>query len=187
PGMLVGGVVDDQVEDDPDAPFLRFTGQLGKVTKAAQRRVDAVEIAYVVATVTTGTRIDRVEPQAGNAQPVKVIKAADQAPQVAPAVTVGVLGRRNIEAVDGRLLIPPADHGRHLRITHAHGLTRKKSGRHRSPLRTTCSDRTSAPDDAQTMQMMRSRPGHAGPRTRLGGARSDLTSSHASCRPSTSQ
>ena len=76
--MLIGGVVDDQVEDDPDAALLGSSGQLGEVTEAAQCRVDAVEVADVVAAVTAGTRIDRVQPQAGDAQSGKVIEATDQ-------------------------------------------------------------------------------------------------------------
>jgi hypothetical protein len=62
--MLVGGVVDDQVEDKPDASLLRFAGQLGEVTKTAQRRVDAVVVADVVAVVPPRTGMDGIQPQA---------------------------------------------------------------------------------------------------------------------------
>src|SRR4029450_5644629 len=55
PGMLVGGVVDDQIEDDPDAALLRSSREFGKVTQTAQFRIDSVVIGDVVPAVTAGT------------------------------------------------------------------------------------------------------------------------------------
>ena len=54
--------------------------------------------------------MDRVQPQAGDPQPSEVVEAADQAPQVAVTVTVGVLEGAHLDAVDHRLLIPPRRH-----------------------------------------------------------------------------
>ena len=68
--------------------------QLGEVTEGAEPRVDAVVVADVVAVVPVGRRMDRVEPQAGHAEPRQVVEPADQAAQVTAAVAVGVLERR---------------------------------------------------------------------------------------------
>ena len=110
PRMLVRGVVDDQIEDDPNAALPRRSGQVREVTEAAQCRVDAVVVADVVATVAPGTGMDRIQPQARDSQSGQVVKATDQSPQVASTVTVRVLERRHVEAVDNGLLIPPAGH-----------------------------------------------------------------------------
>src|SRR5688572_16009106 len=58
PRMLIGGVVDDQIEDYPDAALPRRSGQLREVTEAAQCGVDAVIIGDVIATVAPGTGLD---------------------------------------------------------------------------------------------------------------------------------
>ena len=121
PRMFVRGVVDDQVEDDPDPPLPRASGQVGEVTEAADCRVDAVVVADVVAAVAPGSGMDRIQPHAGDAQSGQVIEATDQPPQVAAAVTVRVLERRHVEAVDHGLLVPPACHH------HALGSTRYRA------------------------------------------------------------
>ena len=68
PRVLVGGVVDDQVDDHLDAPVVGLVQQLGEVAERAQPRVDAVEVGRVVAVVVARRRVDRVQPQAGHAR-----------------------------------------------------------------------------------------------------------------------
>ena len=50
--MLIGGVVHDQVEEQPDAALAGFDGQFGEVTERSEPRVDAVVVADVIAVVT---------------------------------------------------------------------------------------------------------------------------------------
>ena len=71
------------VEDDTDAALLGCSGEVGEVTETAQCWVDAVVVADVVAAVAAGTRIDRVQPQAGPpaSKKMREVEAADQ-PQV---------------------------------------------------------------------------------------------------------
>ena len=52
PRVLVRGVVDDQVDDHPDAPVAGLVQQLDEVAERAEPRVDAVEVGDVVAVVT---------------------------------------------------------------------------------------------------------------------------------------
>ena len=49
--MLVGGVIDDQVQHDPDASLSGPQGQLGEITEGTQTRVHSVEVGDVVAAV----------------------------------------------------------------------------------------------------------------------------------------
>ena len=49
--MLVGGVVDDQVQHDPDASLGGLQGQVGEIAERTQPRVHPVEVGDVVAVV----------------------------------------------------------------------------------------------------------------------------------------
>ena len=108
--MLVGGVVDDQVDDDPHAPLARLQGQLGEVTQVTDPRVDAVVVGHVVTVVAPRRRMDRIEPQTCHTQPGQVIQAADQTRQIAASVTVGVREQVHLDAVDHRFLVPTLGH-----------------------------------------------------------------------------
>ena len=59
PRVLVGGVVDDEVDDHADAALLGRVGELDEVAERAVARVDAVVVGDVVAVVaawaTSGT------------------------------------------------------------------------------------------------------------------------------------
>ena len=56
PRVLVGGVVDDEVDDHPDAAVAGLVDQLDEVAERAERRVDGVEVGDVVAVVAVGAR-----------------------------------------------------------------------------------------------------------------------------------
>jgi hypothetical protein len=99
-------VVDHQVDDHADAPVVGLVQQFGEVAEAAEPRVDGVVVGDVVAAVATRRRVDRVEPQAGDAEPVEVVEPADQAPEVTAAVLGGVRVRLDVDAVDDSLLVP---------------------------------------------------------------------------------
>ena len=113
PGMLIGGVVDHEVEDDPDATLLRLADQLGEVTQTAERGMDAVVVGDVIAVVTATGWGGWIQPQAVDAEARQVVQPADQSAQVTAAVTIRVLKRRHVEAVDDGLLVPPVDHDFH--------------------------------------------------------------------------
>ena len=49
--MLVGGVIDDQVQHDPDAPLGGPQGQVGEIPERTQTRVHPVVVGDVVAAV----------------------------------------------------------------------------------------------------------------------------------------
>ena len=52
--MLVGGVVDDEVDDHADAALLGAVGELDEVAERAVARIDAVVVGDVVAVVAAG-------------------------------------------------------------------------------------------------------------------------------------
>ena len=104
--MLVGGVVDDEVDDDADAAVARGPDHLGEVARRAQPPVDPVEVGDVVAVVALAARVERHEPHARDAQAGEVVEPVGQPGKVAAAVAVGVEERLDVEAVDDRVLPP---------------------------------------------------------------------------------
>jgi hypothetical protein len=54
PVMLIGGVVDDEIGDDPDPAVAGRADELDEVAERPERRVDAVEVDDVVAVVAVG-------------------------------------------------------------------------------------------------------------------------------------
>ncbi len=106
PGVLRGGVVDDEVGDHPHAAVAGRADQLDDVAERAQPGVDAVEVDDVVAVVAVRGGEERHQPQAGDAESVEVVDALDEALDVAAAVAVAVGERLDVQAVDDRVLPP---------------------------------------------------------------------------------
>ena len=104
--MLVGGVVDDEVDHHADAAVAGLVHQLGEVAEGADPRVNPVEVGDVVAGVLARGRVHRVQPETGDPEPGQVVEPADQAAQVADAVAVGVLEGLHVEAVEDSFLVP---------------------------------------------------------------------------------
>ena len=106
PRVLVGGVVDHQVGDHPDATVPGERDQLHHVAVRTQPRIDPVEVGDVVPVVAVRRRIERHQPQARHPELGQVVDPLAHSPQVAASVTVGVEERLDVEAVDHRVLPP---------------------------------------------------------------------------------
>ena len=106
PGVLVRGVVDDQIDDHPDAALACLLGELDEVAGAAVAAIDAVVVQRVVAVVVVGRGLERLQPQGGHAQAGQVVQPAQQALEVATAVAVGVHERADVQAIEDGVLVP---------------------------------------------------------------------------------
>jgi len=106
PGMLIGGVVDDQIDQDAHAELMRLMREIDEVTQRAVGGIHLVVIADVVAVVAARGLLERVQPDARGAQPRDIVEAAHQALEVPDTVTVRVEKRRNVETVDDGVLVP---------------------------------------------------------------------------------
>ena len=115
PFMLVGGVIDDEIDDDANAALLAAMGELDEVAERAVARIDAVIVRDVVAIVLAGRGLKRHQPDRGDAEPVKIIEPAQQALEIADAVAVGVHIGADRQAIDDTVLVPEVgDHDRML-------------------------------------------------------------------------
>ncbi len=137
PGVPVGGVVDDEVGDHVDPAVVGGADDLDQLPEVAQPRVHAVEVRDVVAVVPVRARVERHQPQAGDAELGEVVDALGQAPQVADAVAVGVVEGLDVQAVDDGALPPQV-----ARVADSHAATQADSRAVRQPLR---AGSTSAP------------------------------------------
>ena len=106
PRMRVGGVVDDEVDDDADAALLAAMGEFDEIAERAVARIDAVIIRDVVAVVLAGRRLERHQPDRGDAQPLQIIQPPQQALEIADAVAVGVHIGADGKAIEHAVLVP---------------------------------------------------------------------------------
>jgi hypothetical protein len=104
--VLVGGVIDDQVHDHPDSAVPSGTDCFYKVAVRAQTWVNTVEIGDVVSVVTVRSRIERHQPQAGDAEFFEVVDPLRQSGQVTDAVCVPVDESLDVETIDDSGLPP---------------------------------------------------------------------------------
>jgi hypothetical protein len=110
PRVLVGRVVGDVVEDQPQPERVGLGGQAVEVLERAEERLDGGVVGDVVAEVGHRRAVDRRQPHGVDPEPGEVGQAPPDALQIADAVAVGVLERARIDVVDRRVL-PPGSHG----------------------------------------------------------------------------
>ena len=86
--MLVGGVVHDQVGDDPEARAWAASRNVLEVVDRAEVGVDVEEVGDVVAVVAERRGVHRQEPDAVDAEVADVVELLGHPAKVAHAVAV---------------------------------------------------------------------------------------------------
>ena len=79
--MLVGGVVDDEIDEHADAALLGAVGELDEIAERAVARIDAVVVGDVVAVVACGRGLERHQPDRGDAEAVQIVEPAQSDPR----------------------------------------------------------------------------------------------------------
>ena len=108
PGVLVGGVVDDELGDHPQAAPLGLVHEAAEVPHVAELRIDVAVVGNVVAVVAPRAGVERQQPQRGDAEVAQIVEPLGQAGEIADAVAVAVLERLDVELVDDGVLEPQA-------------------------------------------------------------------------------
>jgi len=106
PRMLVGRVVQDQIEHQPHATPRKLLPKLHQIRKGARLCADLAVVAHVVPQVASGAVEKGGEPQRFNAQLGEHIQFGEDAAQIADSVSVCVAKRTGIDLIHGRLLPP---------------------------------------------------------------------------------
>lgn len=106
PGMLIGGVVDDELDDDAD---IALVGGVDEGSEILHRPIIGANIAVVgdvVAVVASRRRKERQKPDGIDAEGCDMIELLVQAGEVADPVAIGVVERLDVQLVDDRILVP---------------------------------------------------------------------------------
>jgi len=98
--VLVGGVIDHQVHHELHPPRVQLGDQLVDVGEGAERGVDVLVVADVVAVVVVRRPVHRREPDHVDAELVQIVQARDDPRDVADAVAVRILEAAGIDLVD---------------------------------------------------------------------------------------
>ncbi len=89
-----------------DAAFMRGVHEMPEVLERAVIRVDVLVIGDVVAVIAQRRRIERQQPDAGDAEARHVIELGVQPREIADAVVVGIEERLHVELVDDGVFVP---------------------------------------------------------------------------------
>ena len=104
--VLVGGVIEDELGDDPQPAPLRLADELLEVRQRPVVGMHAEKVRDVVPVVAEGGRIEGQEPDRGHAEVLEVVQLLGQALEVAFSVLVAVGERADVELVDDGVLVP---------------------------------------------------------------------------------
>ena len=88
PGMLIGGVVDDELDHDLHAALVGGVEELLEVVEGAVAGIDVDVVGDVVAVVAQGRGEEGKQPEAGDAEVLEVVEFGEEAGEVADAVGV---------------------------------------------------------------------------------------------------
>src|SRR5690242_19031782 len=106
-------MVDNKIDDDPNAALLGAVGELDEVAERAVAGIDLVVVGDVIAVIAAGRGLERQQPDRVDAKAVDVIEPAQQALEIANTIAVGVHEGANREAIDDSILVPEiVDHRR---------------------------------------------------------------------------
>ena len=106
PRVLVGGVVEHQLGDDPQAPTVGLLQEALERLEVAVARVDVAVVGDVVAVVAQRRRVEGQDPEGGDAELLEVVELGGEAVEVADAVAVGVAEGTHVQLVDDGVLVP---------------------------------------------------------------------------------
>ena len=108
PGVLVAGVIHDEIEDDTNAAPVCLLDQAIEILVRPEQRIHGRVVADVVADVESGRWVDRREPDRIDAEPVPadVVKVVDDPREIAHAVAVRVGEAPWVDLVDDPALPP---------------------------------------------------------------------------------
>jgi hypothetical protein len=104
--VLVGGVIHDEIGDDPDAVGMRRLEKALEVGHGAVIGMDGPVVRHVVAVVTQGRGEEREQPETIHPQLFQIIEAAGQPGKVPDAVAVTVLEGPHVKLVEDSVLVP---------------------------------------------------------------------------------
>jgi len=116
--MLVGGVVDHQLEHDADTAFMRRRDKGARILHRAVIWRHVAIFGDVIAVVAPRRGEEGQQPDTGHAEIGDIVQLLDQALEVADPVIVRIVEGLDMDLVDHRILVPERIGHRVGRVTH---------------------------------------------------------------------
>ena len=108
PVVLIGCVVGDELRDHPQIASFGFLHEAAEVLHGAKGGVDGAVVRDVVAVVAAGARIERHQPQRGDAEVAQIVELLGQPGEIADAVAVAVGECLDVQLINDGVLEPQA-------------------------------------------------------------------------------
>ena len=106
PGMLIGGVVDHQLGDHPQAAAVGLGQEFFEIPQGAVGRMDVAVVGDVVAVVAQRARAKGHQPDGGDPEVLQVVELSGQALEIADAVIVAVEKAFDVQLVNDGVFEP---------------------------------------------------------------------------------
>src|SRR5262249_54254768 len=104
-----------------------------EIGERAEDRIDAAIVRDVVAEIGHGRGVERRDPDGIDAEPGQIVRAFDDAGEVADAVGVAVLEGARVDLIDDRALPPRALAGCHVRPRYTRPASNRRIGTTQRP------------------------------------------------------
>ena len=99
PLVLRGGVIEHHVKHEADAALFRFPDQILQIFHGPVSGVDPAVVRHIIAVVLLRGDRHRVEPDDIDPQLLKIIQAGNDAADITPSVSFGILKRFRIDLI----------------------------------------------------------------------------------------
>lgn len=106
PVVLVGGVVDDKLGDDPQATLFGFLDEALEILHRPEIGIDVAVVRDVVTVVAAGGRIERQQPQRGDAEILQIAELLRQSSEISDAIVIAVGKGLDVQLIDDGVLVP---------------------------------------------------------------------------------
>ena len=124
PGMRVGGVIEDQLGDDPQVAPMRLAHEGAELGARSVGGVDVAVVGDVVTIIAPGRGVERQQPHGVDAQILDVLELARETGEISAAVIVAVEECAHMHFVDDGVLEPQRIPARALSALRLHALLR---------------------------------------------------------------
>ncbi len=106
PGVLVRGVVENEVDDDPHVPLVSLGNQFAEIIDGSVFGENLAIVGDVISTIEQGGGVEGWKPQRINPEPLEIVEFGDQAFKVTDTIAIRIGKSTNHYLVEDGAAIP---------------------------------------------------------------------------------
>ncbi len=106
PGMLIRGVVDDQLCDDFQVPLMRLPNEAFQVSNLPVCRIEMVIVGYIIAVIPLRGRVEGQQPNGGDAEVLQIVEFFNKPFDIPDTITIAIEKGLDVKLVNDGILIP---------------------------------------------------------------------------------